>query len=107
MNLSTSSASPLVTLGTEWVIDALGCHPAQLRARATLEQLFDRIVTDLRLKPVAPPMWHVFPGSAGITGLLLLSESHLACHTFPERGFGAFNLYCCRDISPWPWETNL
>ena len=56
---------------------------------------------------MAEPVWHVFPGEVGITGVLLLSESHLACHTFPERGFAAFDLYCCRPSQPWPWEERL
>jgi S-adenosylmethionine decarboxylase len=49
----------------------------------------------------------VFPEPGGVTGLLLLSESHLACHTFPERGFAAFNLYCCRPRPEWPWSERL
>src|SRR4051812_26682465 len=49
----------------------------------------------------------MFPGEGGITGLLLLTESHLACHTFPERGFAAFNLYCCRPGAEWPWPERL
>jgi S-adenosylmethionine decarboxylase len=39
--------------------------------------------------------------------LLLLEESHLACHTFPERGFAAFDLYCCRPRDEWPWAQRL
>ena len=38
---------------------------------------------------------------------LLLQESHLACHTFPERGFAAFDLYCCRPRPEWPWAERL
>jgi len=93
--------------GTEWVVDALGCDPARLRDRALLQSLFDRLVRELVLLPTAAPIWHCFPGPGGITGLLLLSESHLACHTFPERGFAAFNLYCCRPRSEWPWAVRL
>jgi S-adenosylmethionine decarboxylase len=39
--------------------------------------------------------------------MLMLSESHLACHTFPERAFAAFNLYCCRPRPEWPWADRL
>lgn len=93
--------------GVEWLVDAHGCAPAPLRSRELLAALFDRIVLDLGLNPAAEPVWRVFPGEGGVTGLLLLAESHLACHTFPERGFASFNLYCCRPRAEWPWEERL
>ena len=43
----------------------------------------------------------------GVTGLALLSESHLACHTYPEFGVATFNLYCCRARPRWNWEAVL
>lgn len=95
------------SLGTEWLVDAYGCDPAALRSRETLEGLFVRIVRDLGLDATGEAVWHVFPGEAGITGLLLLTESHLAVHTFPERGFAAFNLYCCGPRAEWPWVERL
>jgi S-adenosylmethionine decarboxylase len=42
-----------------------------------------------------------------VTGFLLLTESHLACHTYPETGFAALDLYCCRSLAPFPWEEVL
>ncbi|HEY2866452.1 MAG TPA: S-adenosylmethionine decarboxylase, partial [Pyrinomonadaceae bacterium] len=36
-----------------------------------------------------------------------LTESHLACHTYPEHGTATFNLYCCRTRPEWEWESNL
>jgi S-adenosylmethionine decarboxylase len=94
-------------LGVEWVVDAHGCVPERLRSADSLARVFDRIVNELGLHPAAPPTWKVFGGEGGVTGLLLLSESHLACHTFPERGFAAFDLYCCRPREEWPWEERL
>jgi S-adenosylmethionine decarboxylase len=96
-----------MTTGTEWIVDAHGCSPEALRSVSMLEALFGRIINELHLRPVAPPVWHRFPGEGGITGVLLLSESHLSVHTFPEAGFAAINLYCCRPRSAWPWETGL
>jgi S-adenosylmethionine decarboxylase len=93
--------------GCEWIVDAHGCNPGHLRSLDVLKALFEEVVTDLSLQPVAPPAWHQFPGEGGITGALILSESHLTCHTFPERGFAAFNLYCCRPRASWPWADRL
>ncbi len=88
-------------------MDAHGCAPLPLRSPDILAALFDRIVGELGLHPAGAAQWRVFPGEGGVTGLLLLSESHLACHTFPERGFAGFNLYCCRPRDEWPWEERL
>lgn len=98
---------PDLFLGTVWIVDAHGCDASSLRSCAALALLFARIVDELGLHPAGEPVWHVFPDQGGITGLLLLTESHLACHTFPERGFAAFDLYCCRPRQEWPWAERL
>ena len=92
-----------MSLGTEWIVDAHGCDPSALRSSTTLVRLFARIVEEMDLHPTSEAVWHVFPGQGGVTGVLLLSESHLTCHTFPERGFAALNLYSCRPAQAWPW----
>ena len=97
----------MISPGTEWIVDAHGCRPETLRSRTVLEALFAQVIGDLDLRPVAAPVWHEFAGEGGITGVVLLSESHLSCHTFPESGFAAFNLYCCRPRAPWPWDAVL
>jgi len=93
--------------GSEWIVDAHGCRAEALRSIAALEALFDRIIDDLRLRPVSAPIWHQFPGEGGVTGVVLLSESHLSVHTFPESGFAAINLYCCGPRRAWAWEIGL
>ena len=94
-------------VGREWLIDASGCDPGALREVDVLKRVFDRAISELSLHPVREPIWHVFPGEGGITGVVLLSESHLACHTYPELGLATFNLYCCRERPQWPWEERL
>jgi S-adenosylmethionine decarboxylase len=96
-----------MTLGTEWLIDASGCDPAALADVNRLQTIFDRIVSDLDLHVLGEIVWHKFDSPGGITGLALLSESHLACHTYPEFRAATFNLYCCRDRANWPWEQIL
>jgi S-adenosylmethionine decarboxylase len=95
-----------MTVGTEWLIEASGCRPDALRDEALLRELFDRVVADLGLKTI-DAVWHKFPGEGGVTGLIALTESHLACHTYPEHGIATFNLYCCRTRPEWDWEGNL
>ena len=93
--------------GIEWVVDASGCDPERLRDVAALTTVFERAVRELGLHPAHSPIWRAFPPPGGVTGLLMLTESHLCCHSFPERGYVAFNLYCCRERESWPWEERL
>ena len=94
-------------IGTEWLVDAAGCRPDALVDPALLRDLFDRVIRDLDLHPVGASQWHVFPPPGGVTGFVVLSESHLACHTYPEHGVLTLNLYCCRPRPEWPWRERL
>jgi len=93
--------------GAEWVVEARGCDAARLRSVDVLRDLFDRVVRELDLHPVAEGQWHEFDGAGGVTGLLMLSESHLAVHTFPEHGSACLNLFCCRPRPAWDWQRGL
>jgi S-adenosylmethionine decarboxylase len=94
-------------VGTEWLVDASGCSPSILRDGEALRRLFDCIIAELDLQVLGEQMWHQFPPPGGITGLALLTESHLACHTYPEFQTATFNLYCCRERPEWPWAARL
>lgn len=96
-----------MNLGTEWLIDASGCDASSLADLDRLRAVFDRVIHDLDLHVLGEIAWHQFDHPGGISGLALLSESHLTCHTYPEFRAATFNLYCCRNRDSWPWETTL
>ncbi len=94
-------------VGTEWLVEAEECNENRLRDEKLLRAVFSRIIGDLGLKTIEEPLWHKFGGEGGVTGLVMLTESHLACHTYPEHRVATFNLYCCRMRPAWDWEENL
>ena len=93
-------------VGTEWLIEAEGCNRDKLCDELVLRIIFARIVDELGLKTI-DSVWHKFEGEGGITGMTALTESHLACHTYPEHAIATFNLYCCRTRPEWDWNENL
>ncbi len=92
--------------GCEWIVEAHDCDPSSLANSETLRGLFARIVEGMKLHPVGEAQWHQFPGG-GMTGLALLQESHIACHTFPEYRSMCLNVFCCRPRPDWDFEANL
>jgi len=72
---------------TGWLTDA-----ARLGARCV------QAVLDARLQPVGQ-LFHTFPatdlGPSGVTATVLLAESHLCVHTWPEQRAVTLDVYVC------------
>lgn len=93
--------------GCEWLIEARGCCAATLCNEGLLQALFEQLIEALHLHQIGTATWHRFQGTGGITGLALLQESHLACHTFPEFGALCLNVFCCRPRPDWDFAAYL
>jgi len=91
----------------EWIVEAFECDPERLRDLELVCALCDQVVVDLGLHVLGSPQTHRFPDPSGVTALYMLSESHLACHTYPEHRLATFNLYCCRARAAWDWRGAL
>ena len=44
--------------------------------------------------------FHAFGPGMGVTGVLLLAESHISIHTWPEHGFAAADIFMCGESQP-------
>jgi spermidine synthase len=75
-----------------------GCSAAFLTDLSTLATLCREATVEAQLT-VVDEKFHVFPDvngePGGITGALLLAESHLAVHTWPERRGVTLDVYVC------------
>lgn len=90
--------------GNEWIVEAYGCPEENLSNLVLVQSIVREIIAQMQLTPVADPIWHRFPVTGGITGMALLTESHLACHTFPEFGSLCLNVFCCRPRAAWDFD---
>ncbi len=43
---------------------------------------------------------HTFEDGGGISGVAVLAESHITVHTWPERGYAAFDAFMCGEAVP-------
>ena len=81
------------TRGTHLLIEYLGCEPVVLDDPAALEAALRRAAAAIGARVISAAFHQFSPH--GVTGMLLLEESHLSLHTWPEHGYAAVDLYTC------------
>ena len=56
------------------------------------------------LRPLEPTVlssdFHVFSPNQGVSGVVILAESHISIHTWPERNFAAVDVFMCGACDP-------
>lgn len=81
------------TYGTHILADFSGADPKILDDASALADMLERAAEIIGAK-ILSRSFHRFDPQ-GVTGILLLSESHVSVHTWPEDGYAAFDLYTC------------
>jgi S-adenosylmethionine decarboxylase proenzyme len=76
--------------------DLRGCDPAQppMHDPQALRALCLASVAAAGLQAVGE-LFHAFPAPGGVTGVVLLAESHVAIHTWPELRAVTLDVYVC------------
>ena len=82
--------------GVHLTADLHGCTPdcLALRDPQALREVCLQVVREAGLQPVGE-LFHRFPEPGGVTGTVLLAESHLAVHTWPEHGVVTVDAFVC------------
>lgn len=82
--------------GLHLTADLAGCpvEPPAFTDPAALRSLCLQAVAGSGLRPVGE-LFHRFDGGGGVTGVVLLAESHLAVHTWPELDAVTLDVYVC------------
>jgi len=78
--------------GRHCLIECFGAHASL--GEADLEALLRRAARAGGAQVLSCHM-HRFGAAQGVTGVALLAESHVTVHTWPERGYAAFDIFMC------------
>ena len=87
-------------LGRHLLIDLYDCDERLLDDREYIETQLHAAAEAAGAR-ILGTLFHRF-SPHGVTGVLVVQESHLAVHTWPERRYAAIDLFTCgSDIDPW------
>nr|WP_248287467.1 adenosylmethionine decarboxylase [Massilia antarctica] len=79
--------------------DFHGIDPALLTTTADIDALL-RAGAAAAGARILHSHFHSFGEALGVTGVVLLAESHISIHTWPEYGFAAADIFMCGDAQP-------
>ncbi|MBV1959115.1 MAG: adenosylmethionine decarboxylase [Pseudomonadales bacterium] len=84
-------------MGQHLLIECHGQHATLVSD--SLEDLMTRAALAADATIIASH-FHEFGGHGGITGVLMLAESHITVHTWPEVSYAAFDIFMCGEAQP-------
>ena len=85
--------------GAHLLADMHGISAGKLSDAATMENLL-RDSAQAAGAQILFSHFHSFGSGQGITGVVLLAESHISIHTWPECGFAAADIFMCGQAQP-------
>jgi S-adenosylmethionine decarboxylase len=83
--------------GVHLLLDMWGCE--LLDDPLAIEEALTQAAKDARAT-VLNTSFHRFSSSGGVSGVILLAESHMSIHTWPERNYAAIDIFMCGDCDP-------
>ena len=84
--------------GVHVIADLAQIDPGLLTDAEALAQILDD-AAHAAGATVLSRHFHHFGSGAGVTGVVLLAESHMSLHTWPEAGFAALDIFMCGQAS--------
>lgn len=82
-------------LGTHLLLEMFGCDPNSLRDQKIVERILIESAEKSNAKIVGV-FFHQFQ-PYGVSGAVIIEESHFTVHTWPEHGFAAVDLFFCAE----------
>ena len=90
------------TFGPHLTLDLIGCPKEVLQNYDLHFKLLKDLPTMIGMTPITQP--YVFPYSGlvpedrGITGIVIIAESHLSIHSFEEKGYTFIDMFSCKPF---------
>lgn len=93
-------------LGRHLLVELYGCDPEVLNDKGRVE----KIMTEAARRcgaTIVQIVFHLF-NPHGVSGVVVIAESHLAIHTWPEYRYAAVDIFTCgTKVDPWKAHEHI
>ncbi len=88
--------------GPHLIIDGSRCDTRKLADRILVEQILNDYPTAIGMTKIGGPYMFEYqapdPAYSGVSGLVVIAESHIAIHTFPELDYFTLDIFSCKNF---------
>lgn len=94
--------NPALGYGMHLTLDGYDCSPVKLANLDIIYEFLDRCPDLIKMTKIMPP--YVFKYHApvqeewGVSGFVLIAESHISIHTYPEKAYLSLDIFSCKDF---------
>lgn len=94
------------TLGRHLIVELYDCDTKTLTDVGRIEDIMVNAAKAMKAH-IVDVVFHTF-SPHGVSGIVVIAESHLSIHTWPEHAFASVDIYTCGStIDPWKAYKNL
>jgi S-adenosylmethionine decarboxylase proenzyme len=83
-------------LGKQIILELYQCNAKKLSNPQFIEEVMQQAATAMGATIVTSAFHHFAPN--GVSGVVVIQESHLTIHTWPEHHYAAIDIFTCGDI---------
>ena len=84
------------------IVDGYGGDPDKLRDVDLIHRFLDEYPAAIGMTKIVPPQVYTYKGRVpedwGVSGFVLIAESHISVHTFPDRGYINVDIFSCNEF---------
>ena len=84
------------------VIDGHGCDRAHLSDAELVRRFLDEFPAQIRMTKITTPAVYTYHGPTpedwGVSGFVIIAESHISVHTFPDREYVNIDVFSCKEF---------
>ena len=86
------------------VVDGYGADSQKLQDENLIFKFLDEYPTAIGMTKMIPPQVYTYRGQTpddwGLSGFVLIAESHISIHTFPDRQYVNIDVFSCKEFDP-------
>lgn len=83
-------------LGRHFIAEFYKCNPHTINDSRAVESIMTEAAV-ISGATIIKPFFHTF-SPQGVSGIIVIAESHFAIHTWPEHSYAAVDLFSCSDF---------